>query len=383
MIHVGVNKFYTPTAVAKCLMSIIPLKEVTSAIDICCGSWNLLQAVHNRWKSAQLVGVDLDTSAERNLIGGAHFILGDGRTFAYNYVSQRKFDLVVGNPPFGRLSTDKQYNKIFDLSSSNIRGLAKGRIETEMLIANASLVRDGGYLLIVMPSSVIEAESFQSVRKYLLTEFKVEYIIKLPDNTFGTSAIRSYALILKKCKHCSISYKVISAKIDWISNKKMRLSTKKNINSKELSKMWCLSLKLGAQKCSDHQIFRGVINSSYFSKDGIPVLHIAAPKLNGTQWVPGIRKFSSAKLQDNIPFAESGDIIIGRVGRSAGFWCKYSGPKLVISDCLIVVRSSDPDKTVRLLQKVSEGQRLTSILRGVTTSYLTQKDIASFIQNNM
>jgi len=43
---------------------------------------------------------------------------------------------------------------------------------------------------------------------------------------------------------------------------------------------------------------------------------------------------------ENLVYAESGDIIVSRIGKSAGQWYIYLGEKILISDCLY--RIKDP-----------------------------------------
>ena len=77
-------------------------------------------------------------------------------------------------------------------------------------------------------------------------------------------------------------------------------------------------------------------------------------------------------------FAKRGDIVINRIGRSAGYWCVYHGKKRLVSDCIIVI-SSPSKETIELIQKMSENHRLNVPLRGVSTQYVTMEDIVSKI----
>lgn len=78
----GKYKFYTPPMLAECLISLLPRREYSNIIDICCGSWNLLEAASKQFATASYVGVDIDSDANKNCFRGAKFFCKDGRRFA-------------------------------------------------------------------------------------------------------------------------------------------------------------------------------------------------------------------------------------------------------------------------------------------------------------
>jgi len=105
---------------------------------------------------------------------------------------------------------------------------------------------------------------------------------------------------------------------------------------------------------------------------GLPISYtrsahrIAAKKQE--QWIPSVRY--SENLDKNTIYAENGDIIVCRVGKSAGQWCVYSGDRVAISDCLFCIK--DPNGTVKMRIK---GMRYNIALRGVSVRYITKNDI--------
>ena len=52
--------YYTPIELAALLLELIPQKaSISSAIDICCGSWNLLAAAKRHYPEVKITGVDI------------------------------------------------------------------------------------------------------------------------------------------------------------------------------------------------------------------------------------------------------------------------------------------------------------------------------------
>ena len=78
----GNYKFYTPPMLAECLIQLIPQRKYDNIIDICCGSWNLLEAARKQFSVGYYVGVDIDEEAKAHCFKNATFLREDGRTFA-------------------------------------------------------------------------------------------------------------------------------------------------------------------------------------------------------------------------------------------------------------------------------------------------------------
>jgi len=74
-------------------------------------------------------------------------------------------------------------------------------------------------------------------------------------------------------------------------------------------------------------------------------------------------------------YVMSGDIIINRIGKNAGYWTKYSGEKQLVSDCLIVIRGGKQLEEFLTCHSV-EG-RLVVPIRGVATKYISISDLTS------
>ena len=76
---------------------------------------------------------------------------------------------------------------------------------------------------------------------------------------------------------------------------------------------------------------------------------------------------------DNLVYAESGDIIISRIGKSAGQWCIYHGERIPISDCLY--RIKDP---TGIISSRLQGHKYDLPPKGVATRYITINDFKTW-----
>ena len=262
-----------------------------------------------------------------------------------------------------RIETKKQFP---DLFVEEFTEISTSRLEIEMLIANLRLLQQNGVLLIIMPSSFVEAISYHTLRKIVASHFFVEKIIKLDNSTFGTSKINSYALIIHNKKQeeqntrIGVSNGKACEKIVYdsiISNDKMKKG------------YWTLEPEQGSNTSIILYIKRGNISSANFITKGQPILHTAKIR---DKWKPS-RRYISKSIKPTV-FAEEGDIIVSRIGKSAGQWYVYSGNKIPISDCLFCIK--DPDKLV--FQKI-KNRTYDKPLKGVATPYITASDFEHWV----
>lgn len=345
------SKFYTPPEVAELLINQLRIPTPSKTVDICCGSCNLLNAVKKRWKKVELYGADIESCAVDNI----YFLRIDGRKYATKHKGE--FPLVVANPPFDALKKKREYPGIF---KGPFKEFETSRLEVEMLLANLLMLKENGYLVIILPSSFVEAVSYKQIRSLLAKNYFINSIFKLSDDTFGASHISSYALIIQRCvKENSRSklYMVQNGEQGFETVFANYVSAKKMLNGDWVGN----SSKVNRNGIS---IKRGNISSSMFAEQGVPVLHTAKPS---EDWQPSVRCLSQ-NVEANV-FAEPGDIVVSRIGKSAGSWCVYIGERAPISDCLYCIK--DPDG--QFLERIN-GRVYDLPPKGVATRYITMDD---------
>lgn len=361
--------YYTPTELAYKLLDLIPnTKAISSVADICCGTWNLLSAAEKRFPNASIIGVDTNPLAGDASLENSFFYLKDGRDFA-NIAEQRKieFDLLLSNPPFGSLNAhQKKYDEKGDY-------LAKSkRYESEFLYANTKILKENGYLLIILPITYALGQQFVKQREWIAINYEVLNIVFLPPNTFGSKELNTVALLLKKTTRQDNYWSVVlnAKKIDddWA------LTHTSSIPSSTItSGNWFTSSQ---ELNPEIIIYRGSISSHYFSLQGTPILHCSSI-VQDDIWIPSRRKCSGIRDSQK-KYVESGDIIINRIGKFSSFWCVYEGEKCLISDCLIVIKHPSTE-ILHKMRNLTENGHLCVPKLGTSTPYISSKDILSYL----
>jgi len=349
------SKFYTPPTIAAILIDQIDNFQPINAVDICCGSCNLLHAAKNKWPDIDLTGVDVTRCSFSDII--THCC--DGREYVLDKNSD-SYSLILANPPFVYMDKKGQYSALYDDLPKNFQDIS--RLEIEMLFANLKLLTDVSLLMIIMPSTFIEGSINTKYREYLSNNFKIDKVIRLPLDAFGSSKIKSYAIYITKKTNNKRTFLYNLIKRD----NKYEIQKEALISSKDLLLGNWVGIKANT-KCKLN-IKRGNISSQMFKNSGTPILHTAKKAVN---WFPSVRFIDHCP--PNGIFVEEGDIIVSRIGASAGQWCLYKGESRVITDCLYRVKDFDGQVYKKIKNSYYNG-----IIRGVATSYITMEDFSNW-----
>ncbi len=348
---VNYSKYYTPIEVARQLVSLLHFTDYANAIDICCGSGNLLSAANDANPTLKCVGVDIQPS-DRCLF---ETIKSDGRYYATEHTEE--FDFALANPPFAKT---KKSDCAKALSDKSAIGVASSRIEIQMLNANLLLLKKGGMLLIILPSTIVDGTSNKNIRRQLATEYYLKAIIDMPINSFHPSRVKCSALIIQKVKNTN-SYPTAL----YSMNKDFQIVKKCDLPNERII--------VGEWTTCNHNnnraftIVQGKISSNQFADSGIEVLHTAK---SAERWEPSTRYINPKNIDEKLLKANSGDLIISRVGVSAGEVCEYSGETKLVSDCLLIVKNPSDVIKRRLLT-----MDLKTIVKGLSTPHVTASSI--------
>lgn len=183
--------FYTPYRVVSKIVDSIDFRG-KRVLDPGCGSCNFLIQVYKKLKkqgvsSSEIInniyGYDVDKIA--CLLGKINLYMLD-KDIDFNSINiytqdylctniDEKFDIVIGNPPWGKkytLTERKKIEKKYDEKFSKLDSFS------QFIIRSFSLMNDKGILSFVLPSSLLNIKVHESIRQELL-KYKIEYIKRI------------------------------------------------------------------------------------------------------------------------------------------------------------------------------------------------------------
>jgi len=368
-------QFYTNEIVSEHLVSLMKSKSPANILDIGCGEASLLLAAGKRWKSANLIGFDIDPNNIKSFNKKLQLDTGDGLDPDLSKKILDLFgpiDIAVSNPPYLSINFERRAKNI--LSEAGLSDVISKKMkvipaELVFLAQNLLVMKKAGELGVILPAGFISGERWKPLREFIISEYSINSCVQLPNDAFKNTEASTFALYLKNEKNESKKIKLHQLgheKIQLIDDEsaidRMDYSYYSYMSSDQSDKNVFNQFEL-------NEIFRGNVSEANLSCSGIKYLHTS--DLNEDYKLLSSRYYS---ISDDMRYAEKGDILIARVGsRCVGNFGYVEYGRLPISDCVFVLRSTDNLKLWQLIKANNIGDRLKSSSLGVGAKYITKK----------
>ncbi|MBI4722641.1 MAG: N-6 DNA methylase [Candidatus Stahlbacteria bacterium] len=214
------NQYFTPEFAVEKALSLIPNSKIENIIDPAVGNGIFLKIAQRKWEKVKLFGVDIDgkiiEELEKFNFQNANFFCGNAllqETWQngklQNIISNGRFDIVVGNPPFSSWFHRIAIPQIllnYKLAHRNGKLMRSQAIEILFLEIFIGLCKYNGFVIIVLPEGILSNPQYKYIREFILKETEVKYIISLPRNVFEETSAKTSILILQKSKKDNSNY---------------------------------------------------------------------------------------------------------------------------------------------------------------------------------
>lgn len=248
------GQFFTPTPIAKFIVSAMPLQEIIERkiaekesnilpciIDYACGSGHfitesieslqdILQVLQDEqhekiqdykksteWAESFICGIEKDYRLARTSKvacymhgdGKAKIIFGDGLENHFEKLPDAVkngnnflgFDILVANPPYTIKDFKKHLNKeklpVYELLPS----ISDDSDDIEVLFVERTkqLLKDGGFAGIFLPSTILNSTgAYTKAREIILKFFEIKGIVEFGSNTFSATSANTIVLFMKR-----------------------------------------------------------------------------------------------------------------------------------------------------------------------------------------
>ena len=221
----GAGQYFTPRALIDAMVEVIhPIPKETIA-DPACGTGGFFLSVHKHMidnfklnqeqkkflKNQTFMGWDIVTEVVRlcamNMylhgIGSteSQIIAGDSLISAPN----KKFHIVMTNPPFGKKSSTKIFSEEGKVERSSLSyerddfWATTSNKQLNFLQHVKTILKINGRCAIVVPDNVLfEGGAGETVRKRLLEQFDVHTLLRLPTGIFYAGGVKANVLFFDK-----------------------------------------------------------------------------------------------------------------------------------------------------------------------------------------
>ena len=169
----------TPNTIAELILAIGKVYMPKTIVDICCGPGNVLSYFSNL-ETIKGLEINSNTTQIAQFINpNADIINADTLKYDFGNV---KYDLVVGNLPFGTRTNDKK------------------SLEIELIKKGLNLLDDNGVAIFVVPEGLITNSVASEFRHELLSNFALDMVISLPAGNFPSTFLQTSILVLRNGK---------------------------------------------------------------------------------------------------------------------------------------------------------------------------------------
>lgn len=182
--------YYTPTTIVKKLVENLQIQRDKTIIDPCCGTGNFLLQLSNNIKLEQIFGNDIDEMSVKitrlNLFlkynpKNIDVLYSNITQKNILYDDEKKYNYIIGNPPWGAEFSEKEKTKLRKIFSS-----AVGKnIESYDVFIEKSLnsLNNDGVLAFVLPEAILNVKTHKPIREIIKNKSELKYLEFL-GNTF-------------------------------------------------------------------------------------------------------------------------------------------------------------------------------------------------------
>ncbi|MDP1645716.1 MAG: N-6 DNA methylase [Thiobacillus sp.] len=395
--HLG--RYYTGRVISQLLVDSLPQHQRTPLLDLGAGEGSLSVAVSCKRDVLDLVTVDVDARAARVLkrelnkggFSGTHrHIRQDALSVSLpTYISEElrvRPILAVCNPPFLVPKWRKQYGEIAeDVGFSGCLPAIKNTDAAILFLAqNLRVLEREGTVGIIVPDSLVCASKYLGFRRALVERYDVRQAIRLPRASFVGTDAQAHILVI--AKRCPTSEEIVLSNFMSPHSEVQSISVDRDRAAQRLDYLYHAS-EITPDKPTLASVTidlrRGSFNSAEVRTNPSFILHTTniSVDMRGNWYDFGKKSAPLLKTSPNSVFAETGDILIARVGRNAADKIiGIAGGSVAISDCLYRLRVK-PQYRVKVMQAlVSDSGRawLQAHAHGVAASQISKVDLFRF-----
>jgi SAM-dependent methyltransferase len=366
----------TPNNIAQFIAHLSKAYKPKSAIDLCCGTGNILYYLQNQIED--LTGVEIEeniATLTRYFIPDIKLITAD--TFYYPF--SQHYDLVTGNIPWGiRVDFD---GKII-------------LIEEAFLRKAIELLNENGYAIFLVPYSVLVGSQYSEFRK----EFQQHLVevIGLFDKHLRYARVKIAVLILSK--KATTEFRTCSLMQKESLEEQYKNTAKVEHQQNVLLERWDPDFfinqqsdfyeELNAFETKQLQDLAELIPGKYFPKESMAAsgdylylrpVHLQNGKLEPTKSAQYISK-NDLKEADRSSILLPGDIVISTIFNELKLF-RYGSknPPSIASNNLAIIRSKSSDYIQTYLQteegKIVFGTQAQHLRKGAVIPHLSLKNL--------
>jgi hypothetical protein len=195
--------FFTPGSIInKCINSVleIPGINIKSVLEPSCGSCEFITKLNSVFKNIKITGIEKNSTIYDE-IKNINFDKKNGNIIELikhdflTLVIDKKYDLIIGNPPFfvmKKQDVNSQYYDMFD---------GRPNIYIIFIIICLSKLNENGVLTFVLPLNFINCLYYNKLRTYIYSNYKIIDIVDCRNDIYIDTQQDTIYIVLQNTKN--------------------------------------------------------------------------------------------------------------------------------------------------------------------------------------
>lgn len=373
----SLEQYYTEEGIGERLVAMLPCSAPETCLELSAGKGALLTPVIKKWPNIQIATCELDPQnnsfLKSNFAGKHHELDVISSKFDKTFnKDDLRFDLAVCNPPFSWRSNSKyEKSSLKNFGMEWMCDWSKVRSEIIFIIQNLKLLKDTGYLAIILPELIVFSDTFSKFREHLLAKTSVISISEVETGSFKGTEARTYILVLSKSR--------TNAPFSLTNNGQQASMHSQNEFYSWSSKSSKRPLFSLAESTFD--LKRGKHSGKILRQSSLSHYHTTG-FFDGNDPNVVCAPVQDRVIQETNPVVASrGHVLVNRVGtRAIGKAAVVEHGSYVVSDCafrLALPNHIDPYEVVAFWYQQAEV--IIQNARGTCAQYITKDDILNHL----
>lgn len=176
--------------------------NINSILEPCCGSCEFILSLNDKFKNKKIIGIEqnhfiynkIKNIQFENENKNKNSIELINKSF-FDYTENKKFDLIIGNPPFYVIlknNISDKYYKFFD---------GRPNIFVLFIIESLNKLEVNGILCFVLPKNFLNCIYYDKLRTYIYQGFSILNILLCKENKYIDTAQETIILMIQNNKN--------------------------------------------------------------------------------------------------------------------------------------------------------------------------------------
>ena len=191
--------FFTPPSIIKNMIErikSIPNLDIHDVLEPSCGSGEMIHYLLQYFHDIHITGVEKNTrifeQVQPTFTEHSNVSLTHRDYLQWDIMNERKFDLIIGNPPYFVVKKDQIDESFYNLIDG------RPNIFVLFLIHSLQKLKENGILAFVLPHNFTNCIYYSKIRNHIYENFAIIDIIDCMDDSFLDTKQETFIFIVQK-----------------------------------------------------------------------------------------------------------------------------------------------------------------------------------------